>query len=194
MSSDSDNRSLIDGLMEGDRNAAFVFCDKYAPRINRWVWRLLGADRDHDEIVQQVYLGVFSSLPKLKDVLALDAFVDSIAIRTVRKEIRRRTYKRLLFGSIEDGAVDDMRDRSSPLKEAHIRGFYIVLNDLSADERVVFVLRHLEGLSMPEIARCGGYSLATTKRRLRKGTAKFKERALKETLLLTMLEELGHDV
>jgi RNA polymerase sigma factor (sigma-70 family) len=94
---------------------------------------------------------------------------------------------------LDDKTIDDIRDRATPLKEAHIRGFYAALDALTADERVVFVLKHLEGLTMQEIARIGGYSLTTAKRRLRKGTAKFESRALKETVLVTMLEEFCHE-
>ena len=183
------NAAFIEALKQGRRDASFAFCDRYGPRINRWVWRLLGGDRDHDEVVQQVYISVFSSLSGLKKANALDAFVDSVTIRTVRKEIRKRRYRRKLFGPPSDTEIGDVRDHRRPLKEAHIRACYAILNDIGVDERVVLVLKHFEGLTLEEIAERGGYSLRTAKRRLRKGYAVFKERALKETVLVTLLEE-----
>jgi RNA polymerase sigma factor (sigma-70 family) len=188
-SEEHDNAAFVEALKEGKRHAAFSFCDRYGPRINRWVWRLLGGDREHDEVVQQVYLSVFSSLSNLKKADALDAFVDSVTIRTIRKEIRWRQYRRKLFGSQSDTKIDDARDSRRPLKEAHIRACYAVLDDIGADERVVLVLKHFEGLTLEEIAEIGGYSLRTAKRRLQKGYAAFRERALKETVLVTFLEE-----
>ena len=184
-----DNSGIIARLRDGNRDAAFAFCDRYGPRIHRWVWRLLGGDLEHDEVVQQVYVAVFSSLYSLKNAEALDAFVDSVTIRTVRKEIRRRQYRRRLFGHRNEVEMGDFPDGHRPLKEAHIRACYAILDDIDIDERIVLTLKYFEGLTLEEIARIGGYSLRTAKRRLQKGYAAFKDRALKETVLLTLLEE-----
>jgi RNA polymerase sigma-70 factor (ECF subfamily) len=144
-------------------------------------------------VVQQVFVGVLSSLKKLRDVDALDAFVDSVTIRTVRKEIRRRRFRNRVFGKGEGPSPGDVWDRSAPLREAHVRSFYSILENLPADDRIIFVLRHLEGRSLAEIARSGGYSLSTAKRRLKKATLEFKTRALKDPVLLSMLEEYHHE-
>ena len=182
------NYWLVNELRTGNPNAAFEFCDLYGPRINRWVWRLLGGDDDHDEVVQQVYVGLFSSLPRLRDPDTLDAFVNSVTIRTVRKEIRRRKYRRLFLGTPAE-YEDDIADMARPMKDVHIRAFYRILDDLSADERTVFVLKHFEGLTMEEIAAASGFSVRTAKRRLYRGMARIKEKMMKETVLITLLEE-----
>jgi RNA polymerase sigma-70 factor (ECF subfamily) len=191
-SAELDPRALVDGLIAGDESSAELFFERFAPRINRWVWRLLGADPEHEEVVQQVFVGVLSSLKKLRDIYVLDAFVDSVTIRTVRKEIRRRGFRKRLFSKTEP-CLDDVCDRSAPLREAHVRSFYSILEKLPADDRIIFVLRHLEGRSLNEIARIGGYSLSTAKRRLKKATLEFKTRALKDPVLLSMLEEYRHE-
>jgi RNA polymerase sigma-70 factor (ECF subfamily) len=54
---------------------------------------------------------------------------------------------------------------------------YASLDRLSDDERLAFVLRHLEGLELVEVAAALGCSLATAKRRLSRGS----ERLLKHT-------------
>jgi RNA polymerase sigma-70 factor (ECF subfamily) len=182
------NQSLVNGLKTGNSSAAFAFCSRYGPRINRWVWRLLGADAEHDEMVQQVYVGFFSSLSKLKNVDALDAFVDSITIRTVRKEIRKRKIRRMFFNRSGEIEIDNTSEER-PLRDVYIRTFYRMLNRLSVDERTVFVLKHFEGLTTDEIAQRCGYSLRTANRRLCSGRARLKEMMMKETVLIHLLEE-----
>jgi RNA polymerase sigma-70 factor (ECF subfamily) len=182
------NQSLVNGLKNGSSSAALAFCSRYGPRINRWVWRFLGADTEHDEMVQQVYVGFFTSLSKLKDVDALDAFVDSITIRTVRKEIRKRKLRRIFFSSTKEIDVETASGES-PLRDVHIRAFYRMLDKLSADERTVFVLKHFEGLTTDEIAERSGYSLRTANRRLCSGRARLKEMMMREPLLMHLLEE-----
>jgi len=139
-------------------------------------------------MVQQVYLGFFTSLSKLKDVDALDAFVDSITIRTVRKEIRKRRLRRIFFTTTKEIDVE-AASGESPLKDVHIRAFYRMLDKLSSDERTVFVLKHFEGLTTDEIAERSGYSLRTANRRLCSGRARLKEMMMQEPLLMHLLEE-----
>ena len=183
-----DNQELVDGLKDGCSSAALAFCRRFGPRINRWVWRLLGADAEHDELVQQVYAGFFGALSTLKDIDALDAFVDSITIRTVRKEIRRRKLRRIFFNPSSE--VDaETASGELHLRYAYIRTFYRMLEKLSADERTVFVLKHFEGLTTDEIAERAGYSLRTANRRLAAGRARLKELMMKETVLIHLLEE-----
>ena len=124
-----------------------------------------------------------SSLGKLRDANALEAFVDSVTIRTVRKEIRRRRHRRVVFSRSEVPRLEEVRDHATPLKEAHIRSVYAILEEMPSDDRIIFVLRHLEGHSLGEIARLGKYSLSTAKRRLKAATVEFKRRALKDPVL-----------
>ncbi len=183
-----DNQELVDGLKDGCSSAALAFCRRYGPRVNRWVWRLLGADAEHDELVQQVYAGFFGSLSRLKDIDALDAFVDSITIRTVRKEIRKRKLRRIFFNPSAD--IDtETASGDAHLKYAYIRTFYRMLDKLSADERTVFVLKHFEGLTTEEIAVRSGVSLRTANRRLAGARAEMKNLMMKETVLIHLMEE-----
>jgi RNA polymerase sigma-70 factor (ECF subfamily) len=188
-----ENETLISGVLAGDRIAAAQFHDRYGERVNRWVWRLLGADRDHEDVVQQVFIGILSSIGKIKNAAALDSWVDSVTIRTVRKEIRKRTIKRTLFIAASSVEMDNARDRKSAFKQAHIQSFYKVLQKMPADDRIIFVLRHLEGQSLEEIALFGNYSLSTAKRRLKRAKSTFSKRAAKDFVLMSMLEDMRHE-
>lgn len=179
---------LIRGISCGNPAIASEFVRRYGARISRWVWRLLGADSDHDDVVQQVYLGLISSIDSIKDPEKLDAWVDSVVIRTVRKEIRRRKIKRTLF--LMDNKVEGTCDLSSPLKFVYIRSFYSIMESLPTDDRVIFILRYLERCSLDEIAERGRYSLSTAKRRLRQARARFKKLAMKQPMLISLLQEI----
>ena len=89
--------------------------------------------------------------------------------------------------------MDSVQDKASPFKQAHIRSFYAVLAKMPADDRIIFVLRHLEGRSLDEIARSGEYSLSTAKRRLKRAKSIFSKKATKDFVLMSMLEEMRHE-
>lgn len=177
---------LVSGLLGGDASVASAFHRQYGARISRWVWRLLGGDPEHDDVVHQVFVNILSSIGKLRDVESLDAWVDSVTIRTVRKEIRHRQYGRFLVAKPE--TVERAADPHHPSRQAHIRRFYQLLGQLKPDDRIVLVLRHLEGCTLEEVAAANGYSLATAKRRLSRATRAFKKRAIQDPVLISLLE------
>ncbi len=183
------NRELIDDFIAGVPAAADIFHDRYSVRISRWVWRLIGADREHEDLVQQVFANIFSTLSKIKKAEALDSWVDSVTIRTVRFELRKRKVRRALFLERDESDAFDIRDRKSAFKQNHIRQFYKILGEMPADDRIVFVLRCLEGRSIEDIATIGKYSLSTAKRRLKRAKGIFARRALEDFALVSLVEE-----
>lgn len=183
------NRELIDGFLNGDPTAAKTFHDRYSTRISRWVWRLLGTDEEHEDIVQQVFVNVFNSLCKLKETEKLDIWVDSVTIRTVRFELRKRKLRRAFFTTWDDAVLPDPKDEKSPFKEHHTRVFYKILNSLNTDDRIIFGLRFLEGCSIDYIASVGNYSRSTAKRRLNRAKSVFAQKALEDFSLVSLVEE-----
>jgi RNA polymerase sigma-70 factor, ECF subfamily len=177
---------MVNGLCRGEASAAAAFHRRYGSRISRWVWRLLGGDPEHDDVVHQVFVNILSSIGKLRDPDALDSWVDSVTIRTVRKEIRARRYRRFIVARAD--AAEFAVDPSHPARQTHVRRFYQLLAQLKPDDRIVLVLRHLEGCTLDEVARAGGYSLATAKRRLKRATRAFRKLAIQDPILISLLE------
>jgi RNA polymerase sigma-70 factor, ECF subfamily len=183
------NRDLIDNLIAGDREAAYVFYDKFGARISRWVWHLLGTDREHADIVQQVFVNIFESLPRIKKPDSFGAYVDSVTIKTTRFELRKRKARRALYATGESADLDESRDKKSPFKDQHIRHFYRILNTMPTDDRIIFILRYLEGHSIEEIASIGQYSTSTAKRRLKRAKLIFEKNVVSDFSLVSLVEE-----
>jgi RNA polymerase sigma-70 factor (ECF subfamily) len=64
-----------------------------------------------------------------------------------------------------------------------LRALYTILDDLPADERIVFLLRFLEGMGLRETAEACGVSMATIKRRLSRAEELFVPKAKNHPLL-----------
>ena len=63
------------GLIRGEACSAIAFYDRFGDLINRMVWRLLGADSEHDDVVQNVFSNVLSSIHKLRDSQAMGEWI-----------------------------------------------------------------------------------------------------------------------
>jgi DNA-directed RNA polymerase specialized sigma24 family protein len=65
---------------------------------------------------------------------------------------------------------------STELREA-FGDMYGILSTMAPDERIALVLHRVQGLSLEDAANAAGASLATFRRRLARGEAKFFARA-----------------
>jgi RNA polymerase sigma-70 factor, ECF subfamily len=150
----------------GQPTAAAVIYLTHSRRVFRFARRALGTWADAEDLTQEVFLRVFSSLPGLRDRDALKSFIWSIAIRTLKVELRRRRTRKI----VKVVASGDLPEAPVPavdiVSREGVARLYAILDRLTAQQRVAFVLRHIEHMSLDEIARLLGISLATVKRRL----------------------------
>jgi RNA polymerase sigma-70 factor (ECF subfamily) len=157
---------LADALIAGELWAATATYDKHAPMVFRFLQRALGPSGGADDLTQEVFLQVFAKVRGLRNRHALRSFVFSVAIRTLKWELRRRRVRRLFqvsdFDRLPEPAVEALDAES---RQA-VRRLYVILDRLNAQERTAFVLRHIEHLTLDEVAEALGVSLATAKRRL----------------------------
>ena len=185
------NEEIVAGLLADDPTAAAALYDKFADKVNSKVWRLLGADPDHDDVVHQVFLHILTGIGKLKNPALLEEWINGIAVNTVRREIRNRTYRRILVPMATP--PETATAASEPDAKLFAARFYAALGQLRADDHIIFVLRFVEGSSLGEVAAAGGYSLSTAKRRLGRARREFLKRAGKDPVLRSFIEEMNHD-
>ncbi|MGC4063792.1 MAG: sigma-70 family RNA polymerase sigma factor [Polyangiaceae bacterium] len=182
---------LIRGLRAGAPWAKAMLFDRFAPMVERLVRRLMGDDRhtDRADVVHDVFVGAFSSAHALKDAAALVSWMQSVTVHTAYNTIRQRkarSWLRIL--PPEELPELPVRAADADAAEAHART-YRVLGRLGVDERIVFVLRFLEGMDLVEVASACGVSLATVKRRLARAEKRFVALASQDPILTTWLDE-----
>jgi RNA polymerase sigma-70 factor (ECF subfamily) len=185
------DRELVSALLARDPRAAALVWRKHAPRIFGVVQRTMGPDVEAEDLTQDIFLRVFARLHTLKNPDALGHFVLSVALRVIKWQLRQRRVRRILRLA-EDGHVPEV---SVPGLDAEarqaLRRFYCLLDTLPGDERSVFVLRHIEGMNLLEIAQTVGMSLATIKRRLHRATARVAELTRSDSALSAYTSSLS---
>ena len=164
-------RALIDGVP----NAPELAWERYSPLVHRIVSRAIGPDAEVEDVTQEIFYRLFSRIGTLRKPEALRSFVISFAIRIVKWELRRRRARRWLTLS-ETGDVPDEQLLVMDAESRYaIRRLYTMLDRLGTRERLVLVLRHVEGMTLEEIAEAMDLSLATVKRGLRRATSRVSQ-------------------
>ena len=157
---------LAYALMAGHDWAITETWHRFAPPVIMMAKRALGSESEAEDVAQEVFHRVFTKRKTLRAPDRLRSFVFSFAIRVRRSELRRkRTRAWLSFHRPETLAdlgaeIADMESRDL------LRRFYALLDRLAPRNRLVFALRHLELMTVDEIAAHMELSPSTVKRSL----------------------------
>jgi RNA polymerase sigma-70 factor (ECF subfamily) len=165
-----DPARLVAGLVDGEPWAQSAVFDLYAAVTRRVLQRALGPGADVDDALQETFLQLFRSVHRLSEPGALRSFLLGIAVRIAASELRRRRFRRWLTFSF-DGSVPDREAPGADVQgRSEVRRLYAILDELDPTSRLVFVLRHVEGLELAEVADALSMPMSTMKRRLAKAS------------------------
>jgi RNA polymerase sigma-70 factor (ECF subfamily) len=143
----------------------------YAPYVGALVLKLIGRPGYVDDVVQDVFIQAHRGLGKLRDPDLVRPWLRRITVRRARRWLRTRWVLRW-FRERDVDAVPDLIDTSaSPEDRAHVARIYRRLESLPRDERVVWILRMVEGETLESIAEMLACSVSTVQRRLRAAQA-----------------------
>ena len=177
------DEELVASLRQGKSTAGRDLVYAYGGYVRKVLMRVLGPDRELDDLAQDVFVVALESLHKLENPPALRGWLAQIAVFRARRCLRGRKQWRILRFFAPEAMPPG--PASTPDLEASeaLRAAYRVLSLLQVDERIAFALRFIEGMDLAEIAAACRVSLATTKRRLARAEARFVELARDEPAL-----------
>jgi RNA polymerase sigma-70 factor (ECF subfamily) len=152
--------ALVQRVIEGDEGAFRVLYDRYFPRVYDFVQRRLRNRADTEETVQEVFINLLSSVESYRGDAPFGAWVFGVTRRTVASRFKRKRHPTVPL------ADDDTSEAPSPglnrhpdpheayeVQERLERMAEIALHELTADQRDLFRLHHLQHHSIQHIAR-----------------------------------------
>jgi RNA polymerase sigma-70 factor (ECF subfamily) len=146
----TEDGALLARFARGDRQAAQVLTDRLAPRILRFAARMLGDRAEAEDVTQETMLRLWRMAPDWQDggaTVATWAFRVASNLATDRLR-RRRGGVPELPELVDESPSTDAR----LMQDARARALEAALQHLPERQRQAVILRHLEGLSNPEIA------------------------------------------
>ena len=165
--------AILERILEDRGTGAAWLFDRYAKDVNRLLWRLLGADTKHDDVVQEVFQHILEKVHTVQDPNALKGWIVSVTIYRARYHIRRRRIRRRLWPLFNAEPRPVHQGPADHEGAQLLRRTQELIDRLPVDEQIVFVLRFIEEKPMADVAAACGVSLATAKRRLRAANKRF---------------------
>lgn len=172
---DNDDRTIVDRVRAGEREAFAEIVARYRRPIFNMVLRLVGDYDDAVEVTQMAFVAAYEKLETYDPEYRFFSWLYRIAYNTALNDIKRRK-RTVRLGSVL------LASNSNPETE-FVRGerddfLHRALQAVDMDHRVVLILRHFIGFRYREIMGILDISEHTLKFRLHVARRKLRERLI----------------
>ena len=177
---------LIRAAQRGDSDAFDQLVRTYDHNVLRMALNLLHSEEDARDVYQEVFLRVYRNLPKFRFDCAFSTWLYRIVANLCLDQIRKRKVRREESSSVdrEGGEVDRLQfvaeeradgDPQRRLMSAEVnQRVQDVLQELTPRERVVFEMRHFQGMRLRSIGESLGVTEEAAKNCLFRATQKMR--------------------
>jgi len=170
---------IVRAVLGGDHERYAVLVERYRDRYARYAARMLGSADAAEDAVQDAFVRAYDQLAQCKDP---DKFVGwfFLILRNRCFAERRRNRTSAPLEAADAVAAADRSDGGAELAEQR-RALQHALLELTPDQREVFVLKHVEGLSYGEIAERLSTSVPSLKMRMHRAYDRLREQLRERT-------------
>lgn len=161
--------TLVVRAREGDIDAFESLVDRYETKLLRFCLRTLGDREDAEDVVQDTLVQAWKSMNALTEPAAFGTWIYRLASNKCTDMLRRRMARPADAQDPDDMSIHaDGRVSVEKSVEARtaLEHFSGVLQALSSEQRVTWVLHQMEGLSYAEVATTLGISEGSVRGRI----------------------------
>lgn len=182
----SDETALIRAAQAGDQDAFAQLVRSYDQNVLRMALNLLHSQEDARDVYQEAFLRVYRNLPKFRFDCSFSTWLYRIVANLCLDQIRKRKVRkeepaavpteagqmdRFQFVPEQRADVDPQRQLMSSEVSARIQE---VLSRLTSRERLVFEMRHYQGMRLRAIGEALGVTEEAAKNCLFRATQKMR--------------------
>jgi RNA polymerase sigma-70 factor (ECF subfamily) len=179
------DRELVAKAKAGDPDAFGQLVERNEAKVYGLCLKMLGSTEDAEDCLQEVFIKAFKALPGFRQEAQFSTWLYRIAYNECLMRIRKRTIDTVPLdrpvelgeGKVErefadwtnDPRADVMNDELSNVLVQHV-------NELHPDNRIVFLLRDVHGLSTSDTADTLGLTVPAVKSRLHRARLFLREK------------------
>ena len=182
---------LVDRCLTGEPAATRELFRRHRARVHACLYRVLGSNRDMDDLLQEAFLQVFQSLRGWRAEASLATWIDRVSVRVAYRYLTRRRRGLIAEPLIDEDAIagDDLPGARRQLARDGVKRLYVVLDEMSPAARLAFTLHEIDGRPLAEVAELVGSSLTATKLRVWRARKRIEQVAAADPVLREFLAE-----
>jgi len=183
--SEADELSLIRRAQEGDRSAFDALVRLYDQNVLRLTLQVVGSPEEARDLYQEAFLKVYRSIGQFRGEAKFSTWLHRVVMNVCLDYLRRqKTRKEVAVPPSKEGepeflqTLPDERPGLDPERTTHSkeigRRIQTALGRLNPRERMVFELKHYQGLKLRTIGEICKTSEQTVKNSLFRATQKLR--------------------
>lgn len=187
--SEKKDAELIKETLNGDPTAFDELVRRYQDRVYNVLLRLCQHPQDAEDLTQEVFIKVYDSLAEFRGESSLYTWVYRVAANAYYSRCRHLGAKKIIKTVPLRVGVSAEGDRSpglppspnpGPSEVAASRETQEIVNQaitaLTDENRMVIVLKHIEGMEYQQIAEVLNWPIGTVKSRLHRARQELREK------------------
>jgi len=176
---------LVSRAQKGDTQAYSELVERHESKVYGLCLKMLGNPEDAEDCLQEVFIKAYEALPGFRQDAKFSTWIYRIATNACLMRIRKKKLdtvpidKPVNIGheSVPRQIPDWTTDPSSDVMNEELSGVLTKhINELAPDNRIVFVLRDIHGLSTDDTANVLGLSVPAVKSRLHRARLFLREK------------------
>jgi RNA polymerase sigma-70 factor (ECF subfamily) len=172
----------VERAQSGDSDAFRLLVEQHSRAVFRLAFRMTGNEQDAEDVVQETFLRAYRQLDRYEARASFSTWLYRIAsnysLDLIR--MRKRHEDKRERGKAEEKDILQTLPVNTPGPDRITYSSQVkkrvneALNELSAQERTAFVLRHFEGMSIDEIGETLGTGTNATKHSIFRAVQKLR--------------------
>jgi RNA polymerase sigma-70 factor, ECF subfamily len=182
---DKAETEAIRKVLAGDRDAYRVLVERYFQAVVRVAFRITGDEADAEEVAQEAFLRAYNKLRSFRQDASFSTWVMRIAMNTSLNLVERRkrdlSYRapRIADEPAAEGETVRIADSNHGPEDALLTREVVSIREaamaqLTPMERTAFTLRHMEEVSMTEIATALNITVNSAKQAVFRAVSKLR--------------------
>jgi RNA polymerase sigma-70 factor (family 1) len=160
---------LIQLISEGDEKAFRKVFDHFNKKLYNYTFKITDDDDLSEEIVMDAFIKVWCNREKLVDIISLDAYLFTIVKNRAFSELKRRAHEAFIIKSLSKSRTEFHEGTEETIITNEYQHILTkAINQLPAQQRIVYGMSRDEGLKYEEIAEQLKLSKNTVKTHLKK--------------------------
>ena len=183
--------ALVRSFQAGNKAAFDKLVLNHKDRIFNLCFRFLGDYQEANDSAQEVFVKAYRSLKRFRFESAFGTWLYRIAVNTCKNKVKSLDYryaKKMVYldnpGAVQDAHGLEISDETqSPLAELEKRErmelIQRAIESLPPEQKMVVILRDIQGLPYDDIADITGCGLGTVKSRLSRARLELRRKLMR---------------
>ncbi len=152
--------AIIRKVLDGDKQKFARLVDEYQQIVANLTYKLSGSRLDVDDVVQQVFVELYTSLPRFRFESKLSTFIYRITVNVVSKQLKHESRFVSYDMTFTEDRPDGLTQEQKIVQEERRTQLRNAIGQLKYEQRTALVLYTYDEFSYQEIANVMQISLS----------------------------------